>query len=97
MFTFLQQVLDQVITQFPCPYIHIGGDEVPKVSVLRRGEVGALEGGRGLVVCVCVGGGGWGAGQEQWAGLWWVVGEKGTGLVGGGGEDGACRGSKAVL
>lgn len=33
-FTFLETVLDQVITQFPCPYIHIGGDEVPKVGVV---------------------------------------------------------------
>jgi len=31
-FSFLECVLDQVISQFPCSYIHIGGDEVPKVS-----------------------------------------------------------------
>jgi N-acetyl-beta-hexosaminidase len=31
VFQFLEGVLDQVITQFPCSYIHIGGDEVPKV------------------------------------------------------------------
>jgi hypothetical protein len=93
VFTFLQQVLDQVITQFPCPYIHIGGDEVPKVSV-EGGERWGLWRGGGGWWCVCGGGG---AGQEQWAGLWWVVGEKGTGLVGDGGEDGACRGSKVVL
>lgn len=37
-FTFLEAVLDQVVAQFPCPYIHIGGDEVPKVR--RRGERG---------------------------------------------------------
>lgn len=29
-FTFLQAVLDQVMALFPSPYIHIGGDEVPK-------------------------------------------------------------------
>ncbi|MEP6898102.1 MAG: family 20 glycosylhydrolase [Rhodanobacter sp.] len=29
-FTFLQNVLDEVIELFPAPYIHIGGDEVPK-------------------------------------------------------------------
>ena len=29
-FTFLQNVLDEVIALFPAPYIHIGGDEVPK-------------------------------------------------------------------
>lgn len=29
-FTFLQDVLDEVIELFPSPYIHIGGDEVPK-------------------------------------------------------------------
>jgi hypothetical protein len=31
VFDFLQTVLDQVIVQFPYQYIHIGGDEVPKV------------------------------------------------------------------
>jgi hexosaminidase len=30
-FQFLEGVLDQVLSQFPCSYIHIGGDEVPKV------------------------------------------------------------------
>lgn len=30
-FTFLENVLDEVITLFPSPYIHIGGDECPKV------------------------------------------------------------------
>ncbi|HUA80281.1 MAG TPA: family 20 glycosylhydrolase [Dyella sp.] len=29
-FTFLQHVLDEVITLFPSPYVHIGGDETPK-------------------------------------------------------------------
>ncbi|GLQ45876.1 beta-N-acetylhexosaminidase [Dyella lipolytica] len=29
-FTFLQNVLDEVITLFPSPYVHIGGDETPK-------------------------------------------------------------------
>lgn len=30
VFTFLQNVLDEVITLFPSQYIHIGGDECPK-------------------------------------------------------------------
>jgi hexosaminidase len=30
VFTFLQDVLDEVLELFPSPYIHIGGDEVPK-------------------------------------------------------------------
>lgn len=34
-FAFLEGVLDQVIGQFPCSYIHIGGDEVPKVRGRR--------------------------------------------------------------
>jgi len=29
-FTFLQNVLDEVMAQFPGPYIHVGGDEAPK-------------------------------------------------------------------
>ena len=29
-FTFLENVLDEVVELFPSPYIHIGGDEVPK-------------------------------------------------------------------
>jgi len=29
-FTFVQQVLDEVIALFPSPFVHIGGDEVPK-------------------------------------------------------------------
>jgi hexosaminidase len=29
-FTFLQNVLSEVIALFPSPYVHIGGDEVPK-------------------------------------------------------------------
>ncbi|GLQ98918.1 glycoside hydrolase family 20 protein [Dyella mobilis] len=29
-FTFLEHVLDEVMTVFPSPYIHIGGDETPK-------------------------------------------------------------------
>lgn len=35
VFTFLQEVLDEVMDLFPSPYIHIGGDEVPK----KRWEV----------------------------------------------------------
>ncbi|MGM9508068.1 family 20 glycosylhydrolase [Larkinella sp. GY13] len=31
-FTFLQDVLTEVMTLFPGPYIHIGGDECPKTS-----------------------------------------------------------------
>jgi hexosaminidase len=30
VFTFLQNVLDEVLELFPSPYIHIGGDEAPK-------------------------------------------------------------------
>ena len=30
VFTFLQEVLDEVVALFPAPYVHIGGDEVPK-------------------------------------------------------------------
>lgn len=30
--TFLQNVLDEVLTLFPSTYIHVGGDEVPKVE-----------------------------------------------------------------
>ncbi|MFH1524040.1 MAG: beta-N-acetylhexosaminidase [Chloroflexota bacterium] len=30
VFTFLQDVLDEVMELFPSPYIHIGGDEAPK-------------------------------------------------------------------
>lgn len=30
VFSFLELVLDQVVSQFPCKYVHIGGDEVPK-------------------------------------------------------------------
>ena len=33
-FTFLQNVLDEVAALFPAPYIHIGGDEVPKTQWL---------------------------------------------------------------
>ena len=29
-FNFLQNVLDEVVTLFPAPYLHIGGDETPK-------------------------------------------------------------------
>lgn len=29
-FTFLQNVLDEVVALFPAPYVHIGGDEAPK-------------------------------------------------------------------
>lgn len=36
-FAFLEGVLDQVVGQFPCSYIHIGGDEVPKVRGRRDG------------------------------------------------------------
>ncbi|GAA0721853.1 glycoside hydrolase family 20 protein [Dokdonella soli] len=31
-FAFLQDVLDEVVALFPAPYVHIGGDEVPKDS-----------------------------------------------------------------
>jgi hexosaminidase len=31
-FAFLQDVLDEIIALFPAPYVHIGGDEVPKDS-----------------------------------------------------------------
>ncbi len=31
-FTFMQDVLDEVLTLFPSKYIHIGGDECPKVK-----------------------------------------------------------------
>lgn len=31
-FTFLENVLDEVLVLFPSPYIHIGGDECPKES-----------------------------------------------------------------
>lgn len=31
-FTFLQDVLDEVIPLFPSPYVHVGGDECPKES-----------------------------------------------------------------
>lgn len=30
VFQFLEVVFDQVVSQFPCEYVHIGGDEVPK-------------------------------------------------------------------
>jgi len=30
VFTFLQEVLDEILDLFPSPYIHIGGDEAPK-------------------------------------------------------------------
>jgi hexosaminidase len=30
VFTFLQDVLDEVLELFPSPYVHIGGDEAPK-------------------------------------------------------------------
>lgn len=30
VFRFLEVVFDQVVAQFPCKYVHIGGDEVPK-------------------------------------------------------------------
>ncbi len=31
VFTFLQDILDEVLALFPSPYIHIGGDEAPKL------------------------------------------------------------------
>jgi hexosaminidase len=31
-FLFLQNVLDEVLTLFPSPYIHVGGDEAPKAN-----------------------------------------------------------------
>ncbi len=30
VFSFLQDVLDEILELFPSPYIHIGGDEAPK-------------------------------------------------------------------
>ncbi len=32
VYTFLQDVLDELVTLFPSPYIHIGGDECPKTK-----------------------------------------------------------------
>ena len=34
-FTFLENVLDEVIPLFPAPYVHIGGDEAPKTRWQR--------------------------------------------------------------
>lgn len=34
-FTFLQEILDEVVALFPSQYIHIGGDEAPKVRWKR--------------------------------------------------------------
>jgi hexosaminidase len=41
-FTFLQNVLDEVIPLFPGPFIHIGGDEVPKDRWKANPECQAL-------------------------------------------------------
>jgi len=41
-FAFLQNVLTEVIALFPSAYIHIGGDEVPKVRWKESAEVQAL-------------------------------------------------------
>jgi hexosaminidase len=42
VFQFLRDVLDEVCTLFPSPYIHIGGDEVPKQQWKESGAVKAL-------------------------------------------------------
>ena len=42
VFQFLRNVLDEVCTLFPSPYIHIGGDEVPKQQWKESAEVKAL-------------------------------------------------------
>jgi hexosaminidase len=41
-FTFLENVLREVMELFPGPYIHVGGDEVPKASWESSAAVGAL-------------------------------------------------------
>lgn len=42
VFRFLQHVLDEVCALFPSPYIHIGGDEVPKQEWKKNDAVKAL-------------------------------------------------------
>jgi hexosaminidase len=41
-FTFLENVLSEVISLFPGPYIHIGGDEVPKDEWRQSSEAQAI-------------------------------------------------------
>ncbi|MBK8659919.1 MAG: family 20 glycosylhydrolase [Bacteroidetes bacterium] len=41
-FTFLYAVMDEVCALFPSPYIHIGGDEVPKSAWKQSKDVSAL-------------------------------------------------------
>lgn len=41
-FIFLQDILDEVIELFPSPYIHIGGDECPKVRWMECPECQAV-------------------------------------------------------
>lgn len=47
-FTFLENVLDEVMTLFPSKYIHIGGDECPKESWKRCGHCQQLIKEKGL-------------------------------------------------
>jgi hexosaminidase len=53
-FTFLQNVLDEVIPLFPSPYVHIGGDEVPEgvwadcAACQQLAEANGLQGEAGL-------------------------------------------------
>lgn len=42
-FQFLKDVLDEVVELFPGPYVHIGGDEVPKAQWKQSAEVRALK------------------------------------------------------
>jgi hypothetical protein len=42
VFTFLDNVLDEVFQLFPAPYVHIGGDEVPKGAWDRYPDCRAL-------------------------------------------------------
>lgn len=42
-FQFLKDVLDEVVDLFPGPYMHIGGDEVPKAQWKQSAEVRALK------------------------------------------------------
>jgi hexosaminidase len=41
-FTFLENVMDEVIALFPSPYIHIGGDECPKTAWKNSAQSQAL-------------------------------------------------------
>lgn len=42
VFTFLDNVLDEVFQLFPAPYVHIGGDEVPRGAWNRYADCRAL-------------------------------------------------------